>query len=681
MEEIASWSEAKVSLFQHFQLSTVEFAWEEGNPLTRSIFDHCIINQCILLNFCTQHFKYKSQSKRPAKEGREPGMVQLKIFKVNFQTLVKQRFSPCKVLLVWDTTLKPGSRTFLETSIPSQQDLPILIPTAFILATKSDTKSRLYPFLGRVSYHLTKSFLIFVDLWENSVKLGSFANNKDLHTSHHVINEINFYGLSLESLPRRTLASFKYWIVFWEKLHFNLYHGPVFGEFDCIKTKNVMYTSQECGIFEAYYRYENCSGFNNCGNIYTKSLHSDKVYSRRGGRALKKFSYLTLIYPFITNHVDYTFQVLFPKVDFFDANLIAFLTPFSINVWFCIGATLTCISIWVAWIEGEMWNNIMFWKFSVFFEQDGCPKLVARRKFQGKILLIMWVLLAIFLRNFFNSSLYTSMTTEKNPTDYPKNELLDCEEFDLLLPLKFYVEVSDESVSDLPHFMQALYFRMLNNSYNIKGRSWYENLLTLENIANGKAVQVQTFSYYGENVNTLADFIKHRSDYRNVNKIFTKFAVSCEGDCDAQWNLPLMEATWLHKIVPKQAPYFKLFRFWNDRQPTFATFRFSRFLGAITQSGVYDYLMRRHAVLNRFLNFKVLDRYRETSSSSGRLLSQAFNARKRHEIHASERATKLSAFTGTIMLACVMLVAAKLSLIFELAKEKGIYKKIIEILI
>jgi len=239
MEQIASWSEAKVSLFQYFQTSTVEFVWEEGNPLTRSTFDHCIINQCILLIFCIQHLKYKVQSKRPAKGGCELDMVQLKIFKANFQTLVKQRFSPCKLLLFWDTTLKPGSRTFLETSISSQQDLPILIPTAYILATKSDTKSRQYhPFLGRVSYHLTKAFLIFVDLWENSVKLGSFASNKDLHTSHHAIKKINSYGLSLESLLRRTLSSCQQWVVFWEQLHFNLYHGPVFGEFNCMKTKN-----------------------------------------------------------------------------------------------------------------------------------------------------------------------------------------------------------------------------------------------------------------------------------------------------------------------------------------------------------------------------------------------------------------------------------------------------------
>ncbi|CAL8127637.1 unnamed protein product [Orchesella dallaii] len=244
---------------------------------------------------------------------------------------------------------------------------PVTIPNGIVIPTSAN--SILFHEAQVVSV-LTSTLLLFIGIVNENVHIGCFACSADTLVSYWKQKRYHkTFGVTLETIPRWTTVAYENIQQHWSNLHSNIYFENETPFLDDCKSiakynqGNYEYLQGEhCDTFKLYFEHINCSSLFACAFFQSMSnLQRDTQL---------EFGYHSKVVSYGANHVKFGYQILLPKVNYFEANLSAFLTPFNIDVWLCFGLTFAAISLWLILVEKHALNSVLFWQFSVLLEQD-----------------------------------------------------------------------------------------------------------------------------------------------------------------------------------------------------------------------------------------------------------------------------------------------------------------------
>jgi len=312
--EVFLWSQIQPILLNHFCNSAVEFSWYENTPLAKSFLSHCILFQCILLNI-------NVIEKNVSKFSRQD-TVSSQVLKINVPILIKQRLSTGRSLfLVYDSIFPSKSEKYFSLQLTSNyhgMNDPMKFLTAVLLQTSEISQQFHHPANWFVDLEFTSVALLFVSPNENFLLIGSIANDgKDDY-------DLDKFQIVLRPFPNG-LSSFKHLLMVWRQFHRNINIRNKFpiNQDHCVLTtlrKQIVYASSSCATLEAYFSWTNCSNFHDCHRFYTQRI----------GLAMqepKVKNLITYAFPNGLKKINFFVQIVFPKLNLFDTNLTAFLTP------------------------------------------------------------------------------------------------------------------------------------------------------------------------------------------------------------------------------------------------------------------------------------------------------------------------------------------------------------------
>ncbi|CAL8127814.1 unnamed protein product [Orchesella dallaii] len=681
--ETASWLQIRNILTSHFRNSTIEFLWEENTSIATSTFEHCIILQCILLIFNSWWIEKKTfdlafQKNQNRLEKRTWSYLRHK----NALIVTQQKFSHQNLLLISDTTFpaKQGRNREIETEVSlfdfDTKSMPILIPTVIVFTCPHQIELTKYNAKDWfVELAVTSSILIFANSLDNFVYIGSFVNAM---SNYKKDKERRFWMVKISLTKISSLSGlsytqlFAFWIQLHAKFHYEWKESTANQCLSLSSYKNPLafHGDQSCETYKTYVDLTNCTDFKTCYKFFSGRLKL---------RNMEKVYYLEKVFPFGHDQIDFLFQVLFPKVHLFDVNLSAFLSPMTMDVWVCTFLTIFTISIWLVWREGELLRQVLYWQYTVLLEQDEEYRL-RKGGFWAKAIVIGWILSAILLRNFYNTSLYSMIAAEPEPNDYPHTlqEILDDKNFEILVPNDVYYEIWSLMLNvqvlentgkklDIQLHVAKLYANITLKACTFNG----DNIETLQNISKGNYGRTYCNTYNGSKKSQLlgADFRNRRT--QTVERKYDRFGIVCMRNCHTNWNIPLLNQAWMHRMVPKQMPFLNKVKVWVQNYAQFATHSFHKFLGRFVQSGLYERSIEGFRMLETLRNWQSINmRLSDRGMNNGSLFSYLLMMERKRVYDDEEKPTKLSSLRGTIILTWVMLSVALAILIFEVAKPR-----------
>ncbi|CAL8131035.1 unnamed protein product [Orchesella dallaii] len=646
--EAATWTHTQEILLDHFQEATVNFVWEKGNLASiTSVFLQCIIIHCALLSFDWSKLRKKIRA------SREKTYEHI----LKGSTRAKPGFSSPDLLLVSNSKFPAASKWknhALQIAIKERElEHPLKIPSAVLLFTnfseleKSDGVSR------AVTSLFSTSLLIFVDSFNNSaVKIGCFACGSSFTMMLHP-KYVQAYSLTFQKVSNKSIQSFETLILFWQKIHSTINFDSVPPNWTCLKKSQ---RNDICQIFKTYCQYKNCSEVEKFTYFHIGIVG---VYLT----STSTFHFLRQIYPFGPQITEYKLQIIFPKMQFLDSNLSAFLTPFAGTIWLYILIAIAVVSIWVKVIEKGKAFQVIYWQISVLLEQDAEWKTRTRKS--GKLIITIWIISLYFLREFYNSSLYSMMAAEKEPNDYPLdiNATLNRNDFDIILLQSIQSEIHNvlyPSYKKSPTPLELLWKNILKKSYTIRVYGNTSYIQTLQAASSGNYTPINYCS-----PGALSDPQYPIFECVTKERKFPKFGIMCEGNCEGYYSVVLSEKQNMHRKI-QQKPFFKNIKLWSHGLFNFATLSFPKFLGSFVQSGLYEVIMKRHRMLKHLKEMQNLNQKGEMGMSNGSLFSYMLLANSSRFGNFDEEATKLTAFTGTILICSLILGAALIALGAEL---------------
>ncbi|CAL8132774.1 unnamed protein product [Orchesella dallaii] len=668
-----TWTGVETILINHFRDSTTEFVWEEQSKVARMAFTKCIILQCVILNFDWLKLQQSVQTATPKPFKRNPSKATYEyILEANARILSSKKYSISDIFLISDSTFA----SHLWNRIPQ------------ITTTNFEKKhGRKYPSVialnGRYNQtqhslddndilYITPSFssqiLLFVSIEENDVRMGivsSLCAGRYCRNFNGILFELRFHRI-----PNVPKVSMKHIQDYWERIHSNtIYKTNVTNTNRCMslfslkisKTKSLFL---ECEIYEMYFEYVNCTGFGDCHYI----IHHGKLSLISNFISdIPPYSYM---FPFTQYSVDYTFEVLLPRTHFFDANLTAFLSPFTYQIWLCMVTAILSVSIWLIFARKQCFQEVALWQFSSILEQDG-NGLVNKKVLKGFTLTTLWCFLLFSMRQFYCSSLYSFMTAKMDPKNFPKSiaDLKNRSDFDLVFP--FDVVHTMTNIGKEPKLSRKLvdtYLYLFSKAFITTARfngitSVAETLL---NISEAKDIRVRTYEETAyQDTQFLHDIIFEATFNMEPNKVVNlrKFVSICQFDCVATMEL-FGKPRFIRKPF-KPESLLRLVKFWIQFEPNIATFRFSRFLSSVVQAGLHDFANNHY---EKFERLKLLD-------SIGELRKGELNRRKgffsltflggNANVNNQEISGDLHAFGGVFIVSALVLTLAMFVFMLE----------------
>ncbi|CAL8127780.1 unnamed protein product [Orchesella dallaii] len=310
---------------------------------------------------------------------------------------------------------------------------------------------------------------------------------------------------------------------------------------------------------------------------------------------------------------------------------------------------------------------------SIILEQSGQLGNVGNR---SSTLIAVWMLSLFLFRQFYGSSLYSFLTTNNEPKDYPKNihEALARSDFDFICSHAFENRLYSEGFN-LTRELFNFYVSILSRSYFTIPESGQDfETLTQQNASHGKETHVYSRIYNNtyENSGSLltAMLIAYlRITYRSI--VFNRFVYICEPDC--MDGLGFFGQTKLvHKTV-KDHPLLTYHQFWFQDRPSFQSFRFAKFLSSFVKSGFYELEVSRCKKLRHVKRLQKLEGSKKRGWSNGSLFSYAFLdalAKQRAQKENVEESTKIVALKGTFILMEVLVLVCVIIFLVELRIPK-----------
>ncbi|CAL8112245.1 unnamed protein product [Orchesella dallaii] len=603
-KNFAHWQETQPIFLESFKDSTVEIVWGNGDPLTSTILAQCILLPCVLMIFNIYHVedqiynlshKYDSNRNYWIRE-----QAQTHILAHNAIVIARQKYSTHDFLLIADTVSHKNrwhERPFLSLFVELSTQIPIKLPMVVILTIPKPGIISPDSIQGRVISVFVSSILIFVNLSSNSLYIGCFS----CHENHkQIIEAIRFKpsdSITFEFLPKSSANSLKDIYLHWKSLHSHLFLGSEAKPDNCMTFSSYNeglfpFPEETCQVYEEYFRYKNCSNFEACILFYTELLQISPKHSIGVHDSWR-------IFPFVQNQTDISLQILFPNIKFFDANLEAYLAPFKLDIWLCLLSSMIGFSAWLIWIEGQNFGRVAFIQFSIILEQN--VEHLRTKRICGKSMLILWIYCSIFLRFFYTSSLYSLLTDDEVPIDYPQNmqELLLRRDFDVLLTDELFETIYWTFAgmdSYPPQQLEKFYIRVLKKAFFMT-----EDIGTsaLQHILNGEAGEVWYFIEKNLTSVRALNNARHKTEYLK----FHSFAIMCETANDESCSIfePFSGNVRLYHVFLKESRFFSSNAFWSESSPSFVTIHFSEFLGSFVHSGLYELLVVRFRKLSETL--------------------------------------------------------------------------------
>jgi len=127
------------------------------------------------------------------------------------------------------------------------------------------------------------------------------------------------------------LLSFKNMIQKWQKLHNNL--NFEFWDEQWIDIHLGDLNIELWIVYKSYAEYTNCSVAFLCQTLFRELGMSYNHPFERLHDSAEPFNYRANLFSCVHNPIEYRFQIIYHKVNYFNANSTAFGTPFEINVW------------------------------------------------------------------------------------------------------------------------------------------------------------------------------------------------------------------------------------------------------------------------------------------------------------------------------------------------------------
>ncbi|CAL8128331.1 unnamed protein product [Orchesella dallaii] len=660
------WPETRNGLLQPFQMSTLEIVWDETLQITTSIFMQYITLQGILLHYSTSHLlRNIENSSSELDMERMRGSALQHVLEINARIVTKQRFSAKEILLVSDSVFASSSRNFvLQSEVVLDPRKPIQLPTVIFTAVRntlglSAQNSYVFNFLSVTP-------LLFINLKDYSISIGCFTCEPSFSN-----NWKSTFKLRLTHKPlvkeHVTVENIK---VYWRKIRSTLQFEHT-RQKNCVKHSRLAVGSdfpyEFCEIYEEYFKYINCSNVMECLLVHINVLGVRKIGVKADGFL---FNFKAQIFSCGLEQIDYTLQMIFPKVQFFDTNLTSFLTPFTLNIWLFTLAAIGGIAMCIIFLDSEKIFNSLFQIYSILTSQDAGQ--ITGRQPGVTLIIIIWIFSTILLREAYNSSLYSFLTAEQSPKNFPRTieELLDRNDFDLILPISFHDEVMFGlffwDVALLPKSLATFYMKILTRAYFMI-RGFYKE--ALETISSGGVHLMWHYARILTKYYTVGAWLDSTNRLQQENVTTKKFAVLCKGKCDTKWNIALLEKQGLERVNPKQNAFFRSFEFWTISYPTFLSFTFTKFLNPFVESGIHEWVINRYRLLEKIALIKVSPNMLKLRMKTNySIVSYALFANERREPdnEYNEKPTKVSALTGTFIISGIMLGIASAVMVLEL---------------
>ncbi|CAL8127753.1 unnamed protein product [Orchesella dallaii] len=667
---LESLTKITTNLVDRFGGSTVEFLWDENNPLTLSILAQCIIFQCILLHFNSFELEPKLQLK--ILNNMNPFGRNLAIefiLESNFQTFLAHRHSSHEIIVVSDSSFPSVNQTgrllhFTLNGVPKHhhRKYPSVIISRVLdqPAVVNDPKN------WHVSLISASSILLFVATEKNEIKIAYVAS-LDRYISQFKLQ------IKTVKISPNDLTSILNLRLLWEKLqlkiHFQTEPEPT--KLHCSSTHSYAYApimnEETCVFKQAFFQFVNCSNLDRCD-----SIHKWNFFIKLNNPDYGSFQ----IFPFAQSHIDFTMQILFPKESFFDSNLTAFLNPFNLQVWITCLIALATVSLWLIGGERQSVYSILFWQPSIVLEQSAQRLINVGPR--GSSVIGLWMLVLFFTKQFYGSSLYSFMTTEKEVNEFPISihQVLLRSDYYLFTPRSFISRLHAIGANMMPHqVLFHFYLRIISKSlFNIDHSDTDFEIAALQNASHGKFVQVISVSVNRgfDRSTTLSSVLTQA--FRNTKRLYIKlerFVTICEGNC--MDGAGFFGQTGLNRRTTKERPVLIYYQFWFQVEPNFQTFRFAKFLSRFVSCGLYQLEFERFKKLQQF---KLLSRLKNSTKrgwSNGSLFSYSFldqRIRERCEVEKVENPMKIAALKGTFILVGILGIIAMIALILEFQISK-----------
>ncbi|CAL8127783.1 unnamed protein product [Orchesella dallaii] len=429
------------------------------------------------------------------------------IFFTNFKIILKQRYCAPNLVLILDSVFKlmSGSNCDFNNQLIHQLGVDEFqrtrTPTAFLWPINVFNSTVEFWCSKRLTYPtFASAILIFANENSNSISIGSFVDGISKSLYDFQTNRWTM-SISFRSVSTPFGSTFTSLIEFWKRIHSSFHFRAETSGSKPITYNGMSLTTmlrsqvndEKLETFRAFFKWTNCSNYEGCLNFYSELLKVSDA---------NKVSILREVFPFGQSQIWYMFQVLFPKTNYFDSNIAAFLKPFTGFVWLYTISTIAIISAFLIWKGNGSAGSMLFLHYSIVFEQDDGRQFQKSRPWV-KVMISLWIFTAIALRNFYNSSLYSMMAAERIPDEYPKSimEFLGRKDFDLLVPEKTcdvfwrilhnfkFMIVTNTGSRVAPH-LDSFYSRMLLKFSCSSSKTYIE---ALQNASNGNVANTYVF--------------------------------------------------------------------------------------------------------------------------------------------------------------------------------------------
>jgi len=284
------------------------------------------------------------------------------------------------------------------------------------------------------------------------------------------------------------------------------------------------------------------------------------------------------------------------------------------------------------------------------------------------ILMMLWTFGTMFLRESYNSSLYSFMTTEKVPDNFPKNvkQLLNRTDYELLMSRSYNDRIAGEMFindeSKLPKRLFEFYWRVILRASFMRPR------LTMDVIQNiSKGIPAKASSYPTTSIDSYKEWVESGTETKLMEKSkkFSRFVVMCEANCDRKWGSVFLGMKEWHRVVSKEnhQPFFSFSEFWIQETSTVATRDFPKFLAAFVQSGLYELSINRYRKIEQLKIMKNSRHLGQLGFNGGSLFSYVFYEHDTKKFEMSNvtnniRPTTVSALTGAFILTGTLCLSA-----------------------
>ncbi len=296
-------------------------------------------------------------------------------------------------------------------------------------------------------------------------------------------------------------------------------------------------------------------------------------------------------------------------------NIFSLLSPFSATGWIILFSTFGCLSL-TLWITGYNYVAPHFGLLASLIEQDVYISDNFKTKNVTFILIAMWLLSAILIRNSYTSNLYSYLTIDSEPRNIPSsfNDLLfDKKEFSILASKSSIAELRSYafSVRDVldKHklFNSTSIYKVLNTLYD---KVWILDsiscLLEQENMETAKFL-----GKYCYDISSVFEFqnLFNRSRNRPALQLDRFGHVYLSGPKDSQKIQEdltaklILSASQQYRMFDtgEQQKYLKSF-IWASELYTYFHETFKRTLAYIQESGI-DGLQTRYNIQINMIGF------------------------------------------------------------------------------